>query len=608
MSRHSQDLKLTENDRYRTSQAQARYISPRSSADTVQQEPTSAQTPRFQPDPAPLLAPASRHVEASSRPTGQREERSAARYHGKRTRSDGVHVTRPTNNADVNTRQSQAYPRPAATDNDHRNPERPRPNQQATQYASYPANYVGHPTADQGRHTGGHEARLVPARTSRPSVSSQSSRLSYHEQRLMAAVGSGDHLGSVGFIDANRTILTSFNDQGWIAEAIKEISLGHKATAMHLLEKLVLIREYKAVEHDRRDRKEFLERLRTDKKGYQSSMDLNVRKLMEVCDKQVASRPSPGKDDAPETDTSTRPHGLQPAARTQAGGRESDKTSPLTGANTKSSRHTGDDNQAKEQHYMLTSTKAQVIQQPMIQQQLTHQYRSSRHQSVATISVTDTDDMSLDKVSVRGSAEFRVAVEYTNANARKVGLTDDFKIYRGKDAKKFFCKGRVFMAFIHKEQSEIQTQANAEAQNSHVVWNEKLGVNILSYKQRYVVVKEGTVFVRAVPINTDRGQGMFKSGFKPHEIAAHAIAYTTPKPETLSGRCEGQLVQEPKMVKEPIRVVPYDKDLNECKLERASRINFMKPTTIEHNVRVFNVGRVHADSMPFLINYWKKHA
>jgi hypothetical protein len=53
--------------------------------------------------------------------------------------------------------------------------------------------------------------------------------------------------------------------------------------------------------------------------------------------------------------------------------------------------------------------------------------------------------------------------------------------------------------------------------------------------------------------------------------------------------------------KDPIRVEPSDA----AELHRASRINFGKTYTVEHNVKVQKIGKVAKEHLPFLKNYWK---
>jgi len=50
-----------------------------------------------------------------------------------------------------------------------------------------------------------------------------------------------------------------------------------------------------------------------------------------------------------------------------------------------------------------------------------------------------------------------------------------------------------------------------------------------------------------------------------------------------------------------IRVVPK---LKSDKLDSMSRVNFAKIYTVEHNVKVYNFGNVHEDSLPVLRHQW----
>jgi hypothetical protein len=58
------------------------------------------------------------------------------------------------------------------------------------------------------------------------------------------------------------------------------------------------------------------------------------------------------------------------------------------------------------------------------------------------------------------------------------------------------------------------------------------------------------------------------------------------------------------LVKAPIAV---EKASADQKLKPMSRINYRKLYTIEHNVKVMNVGRVTRESMAKLIGYWQQN-
>ena len=88
-----------------------------------------------------------------------------------------------------------------------------------------------------------------------------------------------------------------------------------------------------------------------------------------------------------------------------------------------------------------------------------------------------------------------------------------------------------------------------------------------------------------------------KPGLTESEVKAHAVAY-------MKGNQTEPLSEELRrgIHLEPICIIPSSPDQ---KLDQMSRINFGKPYTIEHNVKVMNVGRVDPDSMPRLLAYFK---
>ena len=94
------------------------------------------------------------------------------------------------------------------------------------------------------------------------------------------------------------------------------------------------------------------------------------------------------------------------------------------------------------------------------------------------------------------------------------------------------------------------------------------------------------------PITTYNGRATTKSRV---DQRAHSIVYMgkTP-PQKLAG--------EKNMRKEPLRIVPTDKD---DRLDPKSRIDFGRAYLIEHNVKVKDIGRIHEDSMPKLLDYRK---
>ncbi|KAI1620406.1 hypothetical protein EDD37DRAFT_179438 [Exophiala viscosa] len=161
---------------------------------------------------------------------------------------------------------------------------------------------------------------------------------------------------------------------------------------------------------------------------------------------------------------------------------------------------------------------------------------------------------------------------------------------------KFFSLGRVFITLWH----ENATHGNRYLRNVGTTSAGVHGEKIFSHIRRFAVVRIGRGFCWAVPVNTYRGQGLTRPSFKnkEEEIRAHAIIH-------IEGTGAEMLEGEPKMIKRPIVVENAGEDK---RLDRASRIRFDKVFTIEHNVRVKNVGKITQGSMPYFRRYWQDQA
>ena len=125
----------------------------------------------------------------------------------------------------------------------------------------------------------------------------------------------------------------------------------------------------------------------------------------------------------------------------------------------------------------------------------------------------------------------------------------------------------------------------------------KQDVEVFSHICRMIVVKECHGFVWAIPVNTYSGKGVGKRGFNQTDTDAHAIVYTpNQKPSNIA--------HEPRMRKNPIKVIPVSSSET---LDAASRINFSKPHSIDHNVKFLDIGKVAPESMPYLTTYFKQY-
>ncbi|KAK0651749.1 hypothetical protein B0T16DRAFT_323889, partial [Cercophora newfieldiana] len=100
--------------------------------------------------------------------------------------------------------------------------------------------------------------------------------------------------------------------------------------------------------------------------------------------------------------------------------------------------------------------------------------------------------------------------------------------------------------------------------------------------RRFIVVANDEGHCTCVPILTYERRACTKKGVKPHK---HGIVYTPP--------AEAKLLRgEPPLGFPPVRL---QLDYPTEKLSMESRVNYSKLVTIEHNVKVFFIGRVYQD-------------
>jgi hypothetical protein len=101
------------------------------------------------------------------------------------------------------------------------------------------------------------------------------------------------------------------------------------------------------------------------------------------------------------------------------------------------------------------------------------------------------------------------------------------------------------------------------------------------------------------PIHTYSGDATLKYNLP--DVQQHTMIYTTenpPEPHWYYAE-DGSIVRE-QLTKVPIRVVSQQSS-PEGELDPKSRLNYSKIYTVEHYVRVLNIGMVHEDSMTSLL-------
>ncbi|KAJ8071907.1 hypothetical protein OCU04_002214 [Sclerotinia nivalis] len=113
---------------------------------------------------------------------------------------------------------------------------------------------------------------------------------------------------------------------------------------------------------------------------------------------------------------------------------------------------------------------------------------------------------------------------------------------------------------------------------------QKHGEEIYAKVRRFVVIHHRSGHCLCLPIMSYGGQATTKPGVHAKE---HAIIHTTPDARMV----EGEDIN--KMGYGPVRMIP---DTTRDYLDAASRINYCKVYTVEYNVKVWFIGRVHIDS------------
>ncbi|KAG4435148.1 hypothetical protein IFR05_009380 [Cadophora sp. M221] len=174
-------------------------------------------------------------------------------------------------------------------------------------------------------------------------------------------------------------------------------------------------------------------------------------------------------------------------------------------------------------------------------------------------------------------------------------LDDRYKVVEDKNRQKFWKVGRVFMV-LWTEPAGITKEKGT--QNGSQFSTTYLNGTAYTEIRRFVVIGEGYGNSICSPIHTYSGQATLKSNLP--DPKQHAIIYTSKSPPEEKSYIteDGTLVKE-NLPKEPIRVIP-EQDGEEKDLGDLSRVNYAKIYTVEHYVRVLNIGKVHPSSMTSL--------
>ncbi|KAJ9605763.1 hypothetical protein H2200_009612 [Cladophialophora chaetospira] len=159
----------------------------------------------------------------------------------------------------------------------------------------------------------------------------------------------------------------------------------------------------------------------------------------------------------------------------------------------------------------------------------------------------------------------------------------------------FFMLGRVFGVLWHEKVTDAATSdcedTHASDDNKAISTN-RFGEKIRSSIRRMVVVRPSHGYSVCIQINTyaGRGLGKFAKSKNVEAIEAHAIVH-------MADTKARWLDQEPQSGKKAIAVIKAGPDQT---LSKASRLDYGRVHTVEHNIQSMNIGRVTDKCLAYL--------
>lgn len=187
------------------------------------------------------------------------------------------------------------------------------------------------------------------------------------------------------------------------------------------------------------------------------------------------------------------------------------------------------------------------------------------------------------------NAEFRPDNTAAAEPGRRT-LDPRYKMRTGGECTAFFVAGRVISVILYSSMG-----AQSKPSNQTPLFD-PYGEPIYSGPRRMIIVQPRQGYSVCVPISTHGQRGIASKSLSRKEQQAHAIVYAegSETPTSLDG--------EPEFEKQPIAVRLRSNQT----LIISSRIHFGKYHTVEHNVKVMDVGRVTEKSMPAFEAYCRQ--
>ena len=389
----------------------------------------------------------------------------------------------------------------------------------------------------------------------------------------------------------------------YLGEAIRALIDRKPAWARNCVEKFLLVKECSRL--STADRTQFLRRLFQEDEVTIEKFDLRFDRTMQYCREEAEDRQSNPVEKRRERPPPIAGRRMEEARRhepetstSKEKGRElSQPPPPSLRRHEQDARSEGSEDEVPE-----LGRKLSQLTYPTVRGDRT----SSQERPLADVQSRHGVNSSVRSIEDDGShwteTELKQAPSFRGSKGPRAKLDDHLTLdpaYRKlepRPAGDFFKVGKVFAIVDHQEDNRPPRSTSSD------VWSTKTtsGLFILSHVRRFIVVKEGHGFCWSVGINTYGGQGVRKRGFNKKDQDAHAIAYTSDSKPI-------RLPDEPKLLKDPIEINPVSRAGKVERLDAASRIDFARVRTVEHNVRVKHVGEVARKSLPYLRSYWSKH-
>ncbi|RYO26263.1 hypothetical protein AA0113_g2793 [Alternaria arborescens] len=198
-----------------------------------------------------------------------------------------------------------------------------------------------------------------------------------------------------------------------------------------------------------------------------------------------------------------------------------------------------------------------------------------RHGVLESKSTPDPDSDGEDVVLLKMDARYDLSADHMHS--RLAGnLSSEYQVIQ--NPRGFFKKGIVFMV------------PWPEPGGDYV--KDRVGPPVVVKIRRFVVIRPKNTFCLCLPIQTYGGQATTKPGVVPQDHAAIVAENDEVR----------YLPNEVELTKMPLQI--RVENASTGPIDPASRINFAKVYTVEYNVKVWKVGRIIADSVWRLEQYF----